>query len=343
MLVLTIISYFATTILPSLFDNTGSISSKFSSYESQLLACQIKPSSIDVRMRDVGGLDEIKKDIELGLILPLQHPKLFFAGNKCMAPSRGMLFVGAPGTGKTMLAKAIAKECNVQFLSLTLATLENKYFGESSKILAAAFSLARKIQPCILFFDEIDGMMKKRTSEDQACTYSFKTEFLTQMDGMSSNCSDAIVVIGSTNNSRVLDDALKRRLPKVYHIGLPAASERLAILNLCMRDEAPSHPRLVSPAHDWIAEATDKMSGSDLQEIYRAAASARLTSQLQYDEFREALSFGCIDDKLRAISDDEWRHAIQKMQTSRVVANSAYCEDKSDFKELLKKLVDPPS
>lgn len=335
MLILALISYFATHILPQLFEEKGLIS--YNSYEQQILSCLVKPKQIDVTLKDIGGLASIKKELQLGIMMPLQNPEVFFTGKRCLLPSKGVLFVGAPGTGKTMLAKAIAKECNVNFLCLTLATLENKYFGESSKILASAFSLARKMQPCILFFDEIDGMMKKRSNEDQGCQYSFKTEFLTQIDGMANSCKDAIVVIGATNNGTVLDDALKRRLPRVFTIGLPSPEERMEILKKSMRDE----PQMPILDEDLLKKETEGFSGSDLNEVYKAAATNRLTRQLEDPNFQTQLAAKLpIAENLDKLRLDDWKIALKRIQTSKNAINVEHCIKKNnDLIDTLDKII----
>ena len=101
-----------------------------------------------------------------------------------VACDRVEIIQGPPGTGKTMLARAIAGEAQVPFFALTLATLESKWHGESVKLLEAAFRLARRVQPCILFFDEIDGMIRRRSGLDDSHVYAFKTQFLMHMDGV---------------------------------------------------------------------------------------------------------------------------------------------------------------
>ena len=179
--------------------NTTDYNKSLNTYERQIQDYIIKPESITDTLANVGGLNDIKEDIKSNLLLPLQYPHIFFSSALLM-PTRGILLYGPPGTGKTLLARAIAHEANVPFISLSLSSLENKYYGESSKLIQGAFSLARKIQPCIVFFDEIDGLLRKRTDIDQSATYGFKTELLTQIDGMSSKKNDSIFVIGTTNN-----------------------------------------------------------------------------------------------------------------------------------------------
>ena len=293
------------------------------SHETTISASVVKPESIDTQLSDIGGLDDIKDDLLVHVILPLKRHEIFFASkSRALMPSRGVLLVGKPGTGKTMMARAIAKECGVQFLSLTLATLENKYFGESSKLLAAAFSLARKLQPCILFFDEIDGMLRERSTEDQGCNYSFKTEFLTHMDGIRSQSSDAVIVIGCTNNARVLDPALRRRLPKVYEIRPPSGPDRMKILQMACRNEGCIEQTTVPP---WLEAATEGMTGSDLQDLYTFASSERLRSMR--DRIEMATSAESLQLNMPAVAEEHWRAALTDILAKRTQED--HCLEKS--------------
>ena len=352
-IVTTFISYLLSSTFPALGmqDNTitdtpdlkGYIKEKFKDmkftpYESHLLAYIVDPSTITETFDDIGGLHATKEDIMMNIVIPLQNPSAFFSNVKCLNPSRGAIFIGAPGTGKTMVARAIAKESNVNFLCLTLASLENKYFGESSKLLAAVFSLAKKIQPCIIFFDEIDGMMRERSSEEQSCSYGFKTEFLTHMDGMRTNCSDAIIVIGCTNNLKIIDPALKRRLPKVYHMEKPNEKERLHILKLLMKNE-PLHARKIETSTcDHVVANTEGYTGSDLSEIYRLAASSRLQKQLKNKQFVKALKYNNVERHILPLQKDDWQKGVDEMINCKNNANAEYCMN-NDTRSTLDALI----
>lgn len=187
-----------------------------------------------------------------------------------------------------MLARAIAAEANVSFFSLTLASLENKFYGESSKLLAATFSLARKMQPCVLFFDEIDGMIRMRSDADQSCVYAFKTEFLSHMDGMGKKVDDAVIVIGCTNNAHNLDPAVSRRLPAQFKVDLPSRPELVHIFQLRLKDDNTDITQ--SDLEYIVSQMKDGRSGSDVVEIVRSAWTIQLRNVIDTDSFQRRIN-----------------------------------------------------
>jgi len=189
-----------------------------------------------------------------------------------------VLLYGPPGTGKTLLAKALAKESGATFINMHVSTLTNKWFGESNKLVSALFSLARKLQPCIIFIDEIDSFLRERATGDHEVTAMMKAEFMTLWDGLTSS-SDRILVLGATNRPTDIDSAILRRMPKRYAVKLPDASQRARILEIMLkqveRDPSFSISQLVS--------RTEGLSGSDLKEACRAAAMVPVRELLRSD------------------------------------------------------------
>jgi len=248
-------------------------------HEQTIKSCIINSNELQVTLNDIGGLGKIKDEIQHTIILPLKYP-LAFSSFKMLRQNRGSLFHGPPGTGKTMLVKAIANESNVPLISLSASTLESKWFGESNKLISAAFDVARSIQPSIIFFDEIDGLGKTRSSFDQSCVSTFKTELLSKMDGMESKTSDNFFIIGCTNNIVSLDPALKRRLPNQYNISLPSQEDRVNIIKIITSEEKYTIEEI-----KLLSEMTANYSGSDLNSLYKRLSNKRLREYFKDEEF----------------------------------------------------------
>ena len=239
-----------------------------SKYEATAQSCIESPG--DEGIDAIGGLDDIKRDLDT-LRRALRAPNVFFDPDvPSITPPARLLFAGLPGTGKTMLAKALAVDVEAVFINVTMSTLEDKYFGETPKILKAIFQLATEranTKPVILFFDEIDGIMRKRREDDQSHVYGMKTEFLQHLDTL----KGSVVVIGCTNCAESLDPALKRRLPDVYRFPLPDEAERLDILRRLARKEKKVKPSILRA----VAKECVACSGSDLKQRYKRACLSR--------------------------------------------------------------------
>ena len=229
----------------------------------------IDPDDIECTFADIGGLDSMKQEIYELAIVPLLQPHLFPTKSKLIQPVKGVLLYGKPGTGKTMMAKALAKESCAIFLPLQLSKILNKYWGESNKLIAATFSLAHKLQPAVIFIDELDTFLKNSNSET-AYMDSIKAEFLTLWDGVATSAQSRVLVLGATNKPQHIDSAILRRMPRAFEVPLPDAKGRLAILQLLLKDEHIDET--VLPALPKLVDVTKGYSGSDLKELCKAAA-----------------------------------------------------------------------
>lgn len=237
-------------------------------HEKTVAASVVSPDTLTCGLEDVGGLEEVVEEVRDLVVLPLTRPEFFGSGNKLIRAPRGLLFYGEPGTGKSLLARAVARDSGAALLNVRASTLTDKYFGESNKLVAAMFSLAAKLSPSIIFIDEIDGLLSARRFGDSDCSAALRAEFMTHLDGLLTEMADpGVVVLAATNRPYDLDPAILRRLGRQFRIGLPDLRARQRILALLLRSENKS----VDLAR--LAKRTQGYSGSDLEELCRAAAT----------------------------------------------------------------------
>ncbi|CCA75135.1 probable MSP1-intra-mitochondrial sorting protein [Serendipita indica DSM 11827] len=263
-------------------------------HERTIAAEIISPEDMNVTFADIGGLDGIITSLRETVIFPLTHPQLFTSSSLLSAP-KGVLLYGPPGCGKSMLAKALAKESGANFINISVSTLTNKWYGESNKLVHALFSLAKRLKPCIIFIDEIDCFLRERGKGDHEVTGMMKAEFMTQWDGLVTDKDSRILVLGATNRPNDIDPAILRRLPKRFAIRLPDRAQRLKILQLMLKN-TPLSPTL---SLDLLAAETEGLSGSDLHELCRNAAMHPLKEVMRREGGLEGVG---ADFKLRPLT-----------------------------------------
>ncbi|XP_009590015.1 uncharacterized protein LOC107814190 isoform X1 [Nicotiana tabacum] len=236
-------------------------------YEDVIACDVVNPDHIDVEFDSIGGLESIKQALYELVILPMRRPELFSHG-KLLGPQKGVLLYGPPGTGKTMLAKAIAKESGAVFINVRISNLMSKWFGDAQKLVSAVFSLAYKLQPAIIFIDEVDSFLGQRKTSDHEALTNMKTEFMALWDGFTTDQNARVMVLAATNRPSELDEAILRRLPQAFEIGFPDRRERIEILKVILRGERVED----NIDYDRIASLCDGYTGSDLLELCKKAA-----------------------------------------------------------------------
>ncbi|GMN44343.1 hypothetical protein TIFTF001_013544 [Ficus carica] len=248
-------------------NSTGSSLSVFDLVEDVIACDVINPDHIDVEFDSIGGLEAIKQALYELVILPLRRPELFAYG-KLLGPQKGVLLYGPPGTGKTMLAKAIAKESGAVFINVRISNLMSKWFGDAQKLVAAVFSLAYKLQPAIIFIDEVDSFLGQRRNTDHEALTNMKTEFMALWDGFTTDQNARVMVLAATNRPSELDEAILRRLPQAFEIGIPDRRERVEILKVILKGEKVEE----NIDYDYVASLCEGYTGSDLLELCKKAA-----------------------------------------------------------------------
>ncbi|KAL4952422.1 P-loop containing nucleoside triphosphate hydrolase protein [Aspergillus filifer] len=242
-------------------------------YEQTIALDVVAPNDIPVSFNDIGGLEDIIEELKESVIYPLTMPHLFASTSSLLTAPSGVLLYGPPGCGKTMLAKALAHESGACFINLHISTLTEKWYGDSNKLVNAVFSLARKLQPAIVFIDEIDAVLGTRRSGEHEASGMVKAEFMTHWDGLTSANSSGepqrIVVLGATNRIEDIDEAILRRMPKKFPVTLPPEAQRLGILSLILKDTKIDRQNF--DLHNLV-KAMAGMSGSDIKEACRDAA-----------------------------------------------------------------------
>lgn len=235
----------------------------------------------EVYWDDIVGLDSAKNSLKEAVVYPFLRPDLF---RGLREPTRGMLLFGPPGTGKTMLARAVATESKSTFFSISSSSLTSKYLGESEKLVKALFLLARKLSPSIVFIDEIDSLLGSRTEGEIDSMRRIKNEFLVQWSELSSAAAgrdssagdvSRVLILGATNLPWAIDDAARRRFAKRVYIPLPEdETRRLQIKKLL----AYQKNTLLEEDYDKLMELTKGFSGSDITLLAKDSAMGPLRS-----------------------------------------------------------------
>ncbi|KAJ4703745.1 cell division cycle 48 [Melia azedarach] len=234
----------------------------------------------NVSWADIGGLDTVKRELQETVQYPVEHPDMFEKFG--MSPSRGVLFYGPPGCGKTLLAKAISNECQANFISIKGPELLTMWFGESEANIRDVFDKARQSAPCVLFFDELDSIAIQRggsVGDAGGAADRILNQLLTEMDGLSAK--KTIFVIGATNRPDIIDPALLRpgRLDQLIYIPLPDENSRHQIFKACLRKSPVSKDVNLAT----LAKVTAGFSGADITEICQRACKYAIREDIEKD------------------------------------------------------------
>jgi AAA+ superfamily predicted ATPase len=230
-----------------------------------------------ISFKDVGGMEAVKDEIRMKIILPLQQPELYRAYGK--AVGGGILLYGPPGCGKTHLARATAGEVRAGFLAVGINDVLEMWIGQSERNLHELFERARDSRPCVLFFDEVDALGASRSDLRQSSGRQIINQFLSELDGVKSS-NEGVLILAATNAPWHLDGAFRRpgRFDRVLFVPPPDAPGRAGILRILVQGKP-----IKDLDFDHLAKKTEGFSGADLKAVVDLAVERKL---------REALTAG---------------------------------------------------
>ncbi|XP_037322252.2 nuclear valosin-containing protein-like isoform X3 [Pungitius pungitius] len=234
----------------------------------------------DVTWEDVGALQDIREDLTMAILAPVRSPEQFKALG-LSAPS-GVLLAGPPGCGKTLLAKAVANESGLNFISVKGPELLNMYVGESERAVRQVFQRGRNSAPCVIFFDEIDALCPRRSGHESGASVRVVNQLLTEMDGLETRRQ--VFIMAATNRPDIIDPAILRpgRLDKTLYVGLPPEADRHAILlTITKGGTKPQLEQDVCLREIAFDERCDCFSGADLTALVREASVNALRGYLK--------------------------------------------------------------
>lgn len=270
----------------------------------------------EVHWSDIAGLESAKNSLKEAVVYPFLRPDLF---SGLREPARGLLLFGPPGTGKTMLARAVATELHSTFFSISASLLTSKYLGESEKLVKALFLLARKLSPLIVFVDEIDSLLSTRTDGEVDSSRRIKNEFLIQWSELSSAAAgkaeggddDAgdvsrVLILGATNVPWAIDEAARRRFVRRQYIPLPEAETRKVHLQHLMSHQKHT---LTPEDFDALVDMTNGFSGLDVTALAKDAAMGPLRSLGD-------LILATPRDQIRPVSLEDFKASLQYIRPS---------------------------
>ncbi|XWS08304.1 hypothetical protein CRYUN_Cryun41cG0068200 [Craigia yunnanensis] len=263
-----------------------------------------------VKWDDIAGLEHVKNCVHETILWPVLNPKIF---QGVRSIGKGVLLFGPPGTGKTMFGKAIAGEMKATFFNISAGSLTSKWLGEGENLVRALFGVARHLQPSVIFLDEIDSILFRRSSNTEHEAYRrIKTQLLVEMEGIDSG-NEQIIVIGATNKPQDLDEAARRRLGKRFYIPLPSTEARLHIvLNIMEKGRGYGLSELEL---DLICNLTDGYSGADMKNLVKEAMMGPIRDAVRDDNNGKDIRELEPED-LRPVALQDFKNALKKVRPS---------------------------
>eukprot|EP00941_MAST-03F_sp_MAST-3F-sp1_P003034 g3034.t1 len=276
----------------------------------EMISNEIVDSGPKVSWNDIAGLDFAKRCMKEAVILPMLRPDIFTGLRRV---PKGLLLFGPPGTGKTMIGKAIASESGACFFSISASSLTSKWCGEGEKLVRTLFAIAAYREPAVIFIDEIDSLLKARSDGEQEGSRRIKTEFLVQLDGVGTSTEKRVLVIGATNRPQELDEAARRRFVKRLYITLPTDEARGALIKrLLQKNKSEVSEEEIAT----LVVKTKGYSGSDLHALCTEASMGPIRDLMigGGDIIQSAATMSA--DNVRAIRMSDFVKALRQVRAS---------------------------
>lgn len=282
-----------------------------------------EPPMKALKFSDVGGLDEVKKEVERRIIAPFKQKSLFAKFGKRVGG--GVLLYGPPGCGKTMLARATAGECGLPFEAISIPEILDPYFGVAEQRLAGVFAMARSRAPAVLFFDEIDALAAKRSAMMASHVAQLVSHFLNEMDGAKSS-NEGLLILAATNIPWAVDSAFLRpgRFDRLFFVPPPDRAAREAILNLELKNRPVAGHIDVAA----VAERLSGYSGADLSGVVERATDAAIDASMS-----EGRDVPITQDMLISASREVNSSVLDWLTTARNYAT--YSNESGRYNEIL--------
>lgn len=271
---------------------------------------EIMDNSSQTSWDDIAGQNEAKQLIKELVVWPMMNTELFRGAR---APPKGLLLFGPPGTGKTLIGKAVAGNINATFFNISASSLTSKWIGEGEKMVRALFAVAGRLQPSVIFIDEIDSLLSARKAEgEHEASRRLKTEFLVQMEGCDSSSADRrVLLIGATNRPEELDEAARRRMPKQLYVPLPCETARKQMVLRTLREVKSN---LSEEDLTKLVQKTDGYSGSDMRNLIQEACQGPVRDIMSIKG--ESAVVGLTDQDLRPVVLKDFQKAARAQRAS---------------------------
>ena len=302
-----------------------------------LALTQIQPTSKregfstipNVTWEDVGGLKDLREELYYDIVLPITEPsKLKLVG---ISKAVGVLLYGPPGCGKTLLAKAVANEAKANFISIKGPELLNKYVGESERAIRSLFIRAKNSSPCIIFFDELDALVPKRSQENNNSSERVVNQLLTEMDGLEDR--KQIFIIAATNRPDIIDPAMLRpgRLDKLLYVPLPDYNDRCSILETITKNLKLEKDVELNKIN--LDKRMEGFSGADIAALVREAQLHALKRLNELDKKIKKDEINSMEEKPEfKINMNDFEYSLNN------ILPSVSMNDKKKYETLKKKL-----